>query len=68
MKRLIIGSVVGVVATLFVQDLYKKHGNFYTFINGVRQDMDAEKKAVERKLNVFDKISLICRRVKLIIN
>jgi hypothetical protein len=68
MKKFIIGSIVGAMATVCVQKLYKKHGNFYTFVNGVKQDMSNEAKVTSRTLNIFDKISLILRRAKLVIN
>jgi hypothetical protein len=61
--KYVFGAIVGVAGTLFVQKLYNKHGNFYAFVNGVKQDVNDEGKTIMENVNVFDKLSLIYRRI-----
>jgi hypothetical protein len=44
MTKFIIGSIAGIVTTLFVQKLYNKHGHFYAFVNGINKDMSTIEK------------------------
>lgn len=74
MKRLVLGTIVGIAAVVFAQRLYNKKGKFYSFVEGVKDDLNNPNKTpvinVEGAVNapnIFDKASVIWRRLVLVV-
>jgi hypothetical protein len=66
MKKIFLGIFIGAAGTIALQRLYKKNIKFRTLVNSIRETaiMEIEGEKGERVLNVFDRLSLICQRVK----
>jgi hypothetical protein len=74
MKKVLFGTVLGISATLIVQNLYNKHGKFYALVENVKsglknreQETELAVEGAERALNFFDKASLVWRRLTRIV-
>jgi hypothetical protein len=60
MNKIVLGVLLGVGGTLFIQHNYKKNARFRYTVERAKKELGLD--SAQESLNVFDKLSLIWQR------